>query len=291
VTEPAAPTATATPTPTPPPPPPPVFDPAAAYETVRVLAEGIGPREATSAAYAQAAATVGQRLTGLGYAVRTQELAVPAGESWGVPVPAGTTVNVIAEPAGFDPAAPHVVVGAHLDTVPQAPGAEDNASGVAIMLELARMTAQQPPAVPVVFVAFGAEEPRGPGDDLHHFGSQAYVAALGEPQRAALRGMVSLDRAGVGDVVPVCYGGRGPSWLAEQLLAQGAAAGVPVSGVCQNRSSDHWSFERGGLVGARIGSTPYAGYHSPGDVPAVVDPAQLDRSGRLVWSLLQSLTP
>jgi Peptidase family M28 len=277
------------PTPTPTPTPPPVFDPGAAYETVRALSEGIGPREATSAAFAQAATMVEQRFTELGYTVRRQEFPVPAGVSWGVPVSAGNSVNIIAEPPGFDPARRHLVVGAHLDTVPQAPGAEDNGSGVAVVLELARMAAVQQPPVPVVFVAFGAEEPRGRGDDLHHFGSRAYVAALPQNVRGALVGAISLDRVGVGGVVPVCTGGAGPPTLAEALMAQGPVAGVPVTGICQNRASDHWSFERAGLTGARVGSTPYAAYHSPQDRINVVDPAQLDRTGRVVWATVQAL--
>jgi hypothetical protein len=280
---------TTTPQPPPAPPPPPVFDATAAYETVRSLSEGIGPREATSAGFGQAVSLVEQRFVALGYTVRRQEFPVPAGVSWGVPVPAGTSVNVIAEPPGFDPARRHLVVGAHLDTVPQAPGAEDNGSGVSVVLELARMSAAQPPPVPVVFIAFGAEEPRGRGDDLHHFGSRAYVAALTPPARAALIGAISLDRVGVGGVVPVCTGGVGPATLADALLAQGAPTGVPVSGICQNRASDHWSFERAGLTGARVGSTPYAAYHSPADRINVVDPAQLNRTGRLVWATMQAL--
>jgi Peptidase family M28 len=272
-----------------PPPPPPVFDAGAAYETVRALSEGIGPREATSPAFTQAAGLVEQRFAGLGYAVRRQEFPVPAGVSWGVPVPAGNSVNVIAEPRGFDPARRHLIVGAHLDTVPQAPGAEDNGSGVAVVLELARMAAAQPAPVPVVFVAFGAEEPRGRGDDLHHFGSRAYVAALPPPTRAALVGAISLDRVGVGGVVPICTGGVGPTTLAHALLAQGPATGVPVSGICRNRASDHWSFERAGLTGARVGSTPYAAYHSPADRIDVIDAAQLDRTGRVVWATIQAL--
>jgi hypothetical protein len=286
---PAPTTTTPQPPPPPPPAPPPMFDATAAYETVRSLSEGIGPREATSAGFGQAAGLVEQRFAVLGYTVRRQEFPVPAGVSWGVPVPAGTSVNVIAEPPGFDPARRYLVVGAHLDTVPQAPGAEDNGSGVAVVLELARMAAAQPPPVPVVFIAFGAEEPRGRGDDLHHFGSRAYVAALTPPARAALIGAISLDRVGVGGVVPVCTGGVGPATLADALLAQSPTTGVPVSGICQNRASDHWSFERAGLTGARVGSTPYAAYHSPADRINVVDPAQLDRTGRLVWATMQAL--
>ena len=151
------------------------------------------------------------------------------------------------------------------------------------------ITAVQPPPVPVVFVAFGAEEPRGRGDDLHHFGSRAYVAALPQNARDALVGAISLDRVGVGGVVPVCTGGVGPPTLAEALMAQGPVAGVPVTGICQNRASDHWSFERAGLTGARVGSTPYAAYHSPQDRINVVDPAQLDRTGRVVWATVQAL--
>jgi poly-gamma-glutamate capsule biosynthesis protein CapA/YwtB (metallophosphatase superfamily) len=66
------------------------------------------------------------------YAVKRTKVRVPAGSSWGTPVRRGTSVNVVAEPQGFDAKKPYVVVGAHLDTVPVAPGAEDNASGIAV---------------------------------------------------------------------------------------------------------------------------------------------------------------
>ncbi|MGH3326953.1 MAG: M28 family metallopeptidase, partial [Streptomycetales bacterium] len=255
--------------------------------TVRTLAGGIGPREATSAAYARASRLVAGRLEQLGYDVRRQRFGVPGGVSWGVPVPSGDTVNVIAEPRGFDAARPHLVVGAHLDTVPQAPGAEDNASGVAVLLELARLAVAAPPRPPVVFVAFGAEEPRGPGDDDHHFGSRAYVARMAEQARSVLVGMVSLDRVGVGEAVPVCTGGRASPVLAEALLARAERLGIPAVR-CDNRASDHWSFERAGLTAARLGSTPYAAYHSSRDRPGVVEPDQLERVTRLAWEALRN---
>jgi Zn-dependent M28 family amino/carboxypeptidase len=263
--------------------------------TVRALAEGVGPREATSPAYRRAAASVDTRLRTLGYAVRRQSLPVPAGNSWGVRVRAGRTENVVAEPPGFDPDRPHLVVGAHLDTVPQAPGAEDNASGVAVLLELARLARGPGPAgafaVPVVFVAFGAEEPRGAGDDAHHFGSRAYVAALDAAARRALAGMISLDRVGVGARVPVCTGGRSPATVADALVAAARRAGVPVRRCDDNRSSDHWSFERAGLTAARVGSTPYPQYHSSGDRAGVVQPAQLGRVARMVAEALRVWPP
>jgi hypothetical protein len=259
------------------------FQARAAQRTVDFLAGQIGPREATSAAYRRAATWVEQRLTALGYDVERQQFRAPKGVSWGVPVGAGSTWNVVARPPSLREGEPYLIAGAHLDTVPQAPGAEDNASGVAVVLELARLVAAGDSRLPVVFVAFGAEEPRGPGDDHHHFGSTAMVSRLSAAQRQSLRGMVSLDRVGVGRVVPICTGGRGSTDVQRELVQAARRVDVPSRACNDNRASDHWSFEKAGLPAARLGSTPYAAYHSTRDRPAVVNPAQLRRSGTVMW--------
>jgi hypothetical protein len=268
--------------------PPVRFDAGAASATVRALAGVIGPREATTAAYDRAADLVAGRLRELGYSVREENFDVPAGTSWGVRVPAGGTSNVIATSSAFAPEDPHLLVGAHLDTVPQAPGAEDNASGVAVLLELARLAAAEPGALrlPVVFVAFGAEEPRGPGDGGHHYGSRHHVGELTARQLDALHGMVSLDRVGVGSEVPVCNGGSAGQRVVEELRAAARRARVATRDCGANRSSDHWSFEKAGVVVARLGSTPYAAYHSERDRPDVVSRTQLDRVGQVMWAWL-----
>lgn len=266
---------------------PPEFRSAAAMDTVRTLAGEIGPRESTTAAYREAADLVGERLRELGYDVREQGFRAPEGVSWGVPVPSGRTVNVIAAPPDLAPDDRHIVVGAHLDTVPQAPGAEDNASGVAVLLEVARLAAEAADSLrmPVVFVAFGAEEPRAPGDDGHHYGSRHYVDEMTEAERGSLAAMVSLDRVGVGGEMPVCTGGLGTERVAEDLLGVAERLDLPADG-CENRASDHWSFEKAGFAVARLGSTPYEEYHSAADKPGVIRPAQLDRAGRIAWAWL-----
>ncbi len=267
---------------------PATVNPQAAYAVMAHLAERIGPREASSPAYSAAADYVAERFAAQGWQVSRMPFPVPAGVSWGVRVPAGQSQNVIAAPPGFDPGAPHRLVGAHLDTVPQAPGAEDNGSGVGVLVELARLAAAQPPPVPVVFVAFGAEEPRGSGDAQHHFGSQALVAGLGPAQRAALAGMLSLDRVGVtAGVLPICHGGLADGAVRASVLSAAARVGVPAQARA-DRASDHWSFERAGLDAARIGKVAYREYHSPGDVPSVVDPAQLLRTATVAWAWLSS---
>ncbi len=267
--------------------PEPEFAAGAALADIRRLASEIGPREATSDSYAEAADLVERRLARHGYQVRRARVRVPAGNSWGTPVPRGTSTNVIAEPAGFDPERPHVVVGAHLDTIPVAPGAEDNASGVSVLLELARMLSAAPPEVPVQLIAFGAEEPRGSGDARHHFGSQQYVADLSRAERRAVVAMVALDRVGVrASSVPVCRAEPGGTALQRRVRAAGRSVDIPTQG-CISRTSDHWSYAKVDVPAIRLGGVPYAGYHSRRDLPSVVDRRQLDRVGALMWAWLQ----
>ena len=253
--------------------------------TVRELA-ALGPREATSESYRRAADIVEGELAGLGYDVTRQSFRVPKGVSWGVPVGAGDTVNVVARPPDLGPDAPHVVVGAHLDTVPQAPGAEDNASGIAVLLELARLAQGTMIRLPVVLVAFGAEEPRGPADHEHHFGSRTYVRRLSAAEGAALVAMVSLDRVGAPGSVPVCTGGRSPMRVQRDLLDAAERLGVPAR-ACENRTSDHWPFEKAGHAAARVGGNDSPGYHSARDLPHTVSPNQLARSANIVWEWLR----
>ena len=122
----------------------------------------------------------------------------------------------------------------------------------------------------------------GPGD-LHHFGSRAYVHALGD-EGTSLRGMVALDRVGVaggGGVVPLSSVDGTPSALRDRLAAVAEKSGIPTT-VETDSASDHESFADAGFLAARIGSTPYAGYHSAQDLPHVVNPGQLRRVGRLL---------
>ena len=263
------------------------FHPAAVKRRVVFLAGRIGPRQATSAAYRRAAVWVEHRFRSLGYDVTRQYLRVPSGVSWGIPVPAGRTWNVVARPDDLRSGEPHRIVSAHLDSVPQAPGAEDDASGIGVILELARMAARKEPPVPVVFVAFAAEEPRGEGEALHHFGSKAMVSRLSGDGRRSLKGMVSLDRVGVGRVVPVCSGGFGTPTVQPSLLREARQTHIPAH-PCVDQASDHWSFAQAGIPAARVGGTPYAAYHSAADLPGVVQEAQLNRAGRLMWAWLNS---
>ncbi len=90
-------------------------------------------------------------------------------------------------------AAPLLVVGAHYDTVPGTPGADDNASGVAAVIELARLLRERPRRRALRLVAFCTEEP--PAFAGEGMGSRAYARRL-KAEGAAVEGMLSLEMIG-----------------------------------------------------------------------------------------------
>jgi len=83
---------------------------------------------------------------------------------------------------------PPIVIGAHYDTVPGSPGADDNATGVAVLLELARDIASAPLKYPVQLVAFDMEE-------YGCFGSSHHAAKYKQQQKS-IRLMISLEMLG-----------------------------------------------------------------------------------------------
>ena len=106
---------------------------------------------------------------------------------WGRP---GT--NVIARKQGSDPGRPSLLVSAHYDTVPGSPGADDNASGVAALMECARVLASVSLRRTVEFVAFDMEEAQPPGEGL--IGSTAFVRYV--PPSTRYEGVYNLEMVG-----------------------------------------------------------------------------------------------
>lgn len=99
--------------------------------------------------------------------------------------------NVI---ASFGPDTPErIVIGAHYDAAGPFPGADDNVSGVAGLLELAHLLGQAPPPVRVELVAYSLEEP--PYFRSPYMGSAVHARALVE-QGVRVRAMLSLEMIG-----------------------------------------------------------------------------------------------
>ena len=111
---------------------------------------------------------------------------------------------------------PRLLIGAHVDTVAGTPGADDNASGVAALLELSEIVAAHAPAARVEFAAFALEE-------CGMVGSAHYAQRL-KRERAPLIGMLSLEMLGFTETRGLQ---RYPTrWLARRFPAEGAYIGL-----------------------------------------------------------------
>jgi Zn-dependent M28 family amino/carboxypeptidase len=89
---------------------------------------------------------------------------------------------------------PPILIGAHYDAVPGSPGADDNATGLAVLLELAAAFANLPLSYPLKLIAFDLEE-------YGLLGSRAYAETLRQ-QKQAVRLMISLEMLGYCDATP-----------------------------------------------------------------------------------------
>jgi aminopeptidase N len=151
------------------------------------------------------------------------------------------------------------------------PGADDNASGVAVMLELARqMAAAGPQKRSVVFVAFSGEE-----GGLH--GSRHYVQNPIPVPLAGITGVVNLDTVGrLGNApIQVLATGSAREW---PFVFRGitAVTGLQIRDVPgASQSSDQRSFIEAGIPAVQIFTGAHLDYHQPTDTADKVDPAGL----------------
>jgi Zn-dependent M28 family amino/carboxypeptidase len=272
--------------------------------TVAHLAGEIGERNIErSWNLATATDDLAMALEKLGYEVRRQ----------GVVVGDAVVQNLEAHVPGGDHGGQSVVVGAHFDTAPGSPGADDDASGVAAVLELARVFEGKRLGRTLRFALFVNGE--APYFQTPQMGSLAYAKQL-LADRVEVVGMLSLDGIGVYSAEPGSE--RCPPELASQypttadfvavvgneasraLLDQVTAslrghAAVPVTGsvlaaeVPFASQSDHWAFWTLGMPAVMITDTApfrYAHHHQKADLPAELD---FDRMARVVTALEKTL--
>ena len=192
-----------------------------------------------------------------------------------------SATNVVAELPGSRPDT--VIFTAHLDSVPAGPGANDNGSGSAVVLELAHelsLRSQADRPMTVRFALFGAEE-------LGLDGSQYYVHNLSDAERQLLRADINLDMVGVG--TQWRFGGTDD--LVQ--LALGAANDIgqralPLNGP-QSGASDHASFLEAGVPAVFVYRIEDPNYHTAEDVASLVDVDALGQAGEIALRVLDQL--
>ena len=174
------------------------------------------------------------------------------------------------------------------------PGADDNASGVAVMLDVARVLAQRPPRHSVLLLAFDAEE-------LGIRGAEHFVANP-SIELSRLDALVNLDMVGRGDDnVLVASGTSHYPWLAAPVREAAATRGIQLvfghdrplykAGLVEDwtGSSDHAPFHAAGVPYVYLGVEDHADYHEATDTADKITARFLGEVATLVADLMTRL--
>ena len=274
---------------------------------VRVLASEIGERNLFRPQGLRASAEyIRQVLMAQGFSV-TEEAFEVSGQR---------CVNLIAEQKGSHRPDEIVVVGAHYDSLIGTVGANDNATGVAVLLEMAGILRRALPARTVRFVAFVNEEP--PFFRTEQMGSRVH-ARNARSQGENIAAMVSLETLGyyseapgsqkypfpVGFFYPdranflAVVGNLASRRLVIEFLrhflgatdfpVEGAATFSWIPGVDW---SDHWSFWKEGYPAVMLTDTApyrYPEYHAPQDLPERINGAEFARAAHGIIEAVRRL--
>lgn len=192
--------------------------------------------------------------------------------------------NVVARPPDGEC---RLLAGGHYDSVPAGPGANDNASGTATVVEMARVLAADGEFDDVCFALFGAEE-------VGLIGSMSFVEALTSTEIDTLEGMLNFDMLGVGsqwllagsesltDVAAAQVEGRGLDYTIRTYTREEAAG------------SDHFSFIDAGIPAIFfhgffefIADDP--SYHTADDQPQNVQATRMAEIGDTGLALIEAL--
>ena len=176
---------------------------AVAYATATVFASSIHPRSADSWGEIRAREFVIGTFQQYDYTPNLQEFITTTGGS------RVHSANVVAVKEGVS--AERLVVGAHYDAA-GGEGYADNATGVALLLELAARLRDKETPYTLVFVAFGA-------DDREQLGSHYFAESMSDLERGATRGMINLDGVAGGDGLYAFSRPGAPTWLRDDILA------------------------------------------------------------------------
>lgn len=259
-------------------------------KTVNMLAGEIGSRGyLQTEALKKSADYIKSELDSYGYNVSVQSYDAKE----------GTFENIYVEKKGEKTPDKILVIGAHYDTVMGTPGADDNASGVAALLELARLLADEPLDMTLHFVAFTLEEP--PFFRSRKQGSHVYAESLHQ-KNLDIEGMICLESIGYftgepgSQMFPLSFfrfmypdtanfiafvsDFRSKGFLNRAMEGFKKGTGFPVESISAFSIipgidfSDHRSFWKFGYDAFMVTDTAFyrnPNYHEAGDVPGTLD--------------------
>lgn len=270
------------------------IDPARLTASVADLA-GMGTRLSGSPELEQAALWIHAKFASAGYPIKDiQSLCFKLPDD-------GIAANVVCFPERTDQG--FLLVCAHYDSTSQkpktdAPGADDNASGVAVMLEVARLMRIAFPARPVMYVAFAGEEQNLDGSSA--------LAARAKAEAWPIDLLINLDMVGWVNpehpstvIIEFDYG-----WVSPHNDAASKFYGLRMAQATVDYTSlnvEHDNIWSGDYLPFEVSDVPCIGiydggadapfYHSSNDVPAVVSAERLVQVARILFAFVADFIP
>ncbi len=259
--------------------------PASEFSAVRALAivrelGGDGPpRPAGSPADGRAADAIAARLRALGLETAVQDTF--ACGVYGVCAPVRNVVARLGPSGGKA-----VVLSAHHDSVPAGPGASDDLSGVAAVLEVARALAAGPPlARPFIALVTDAEE-------SGLIGASAFAEA--HPWRGEVGAVVNLEARGTTGPSIMFDTSGSPAWVARVLRRMPHPVTTSLASAVYHlipNDTDLTTFERYGMPGLNLAfAFGVTRYHTPLDDIAHLDPRSLQHQGENALALVRAIS-
>ncbi|HJS70199.1 MAG TPA: M28 family peptidase [Gaiellaceae bacterium] len=232
----------------------------------------LGPRPAGGLNERRAGEIVRERLAALGYSVRIQRFTIPNGR---------TSRNVVGRTDG----PVRVIIVAHMDSVLGTSAANDNASGVGVLLTVAKRLVGKDG---VLVAALGAEERMYTGSSWH-LGSRRLTRWFTPAQKAGVRLALSVDMVGYGPTLNIRGLESSPNRSARRLLNAARARGIRASYLRDTGQSDHDDLTRTGIAAAWIEWRWDPCWHRPCDRISRLRPYKLGSAARVVLGAARSV--
>jgi Peptidase family M28 len=253
-----------------------------AMSHVSSLSEQVGPRRAGSVQESAAADYIVARLGEYGYSVEEQPFSMSDGFG---------SRNIIATRSGTRDGYT-MVIAAHYDSPVDSPGAVDNASGVGVALELARIFSTGSRLEPTLqFAFFGGNKPGTTELDQRLNGSRRYVDLLGSLQKKEIIGLIALDSVGQGEVLALRTQGTGLQRLRDKMNIFAGQKKIAVTSLKSTDDSDNIPFEDAKMPAVWVEWCDQDGNLNTDNAFKSVNADKLTAVGNLVTSFIENLSP
>ena len=251
-----------------------------AMSHIFALSEQIGERSAGSVRASGAADYVVSKMGEYGYTVEEQPFTTADGFG---------SRNIIGTRRGTREGYT-IIIGAHYDSPRDSNGAVDDASGVGVVLELARLFSNQRLEPSLKFVFFGANKPGGGDIEDRLVGARRFIDMLGTMDEKDVVGMIEVDCVGQGEQLALRTQETGLQRLKAKLGTYAREAGTETVSLKSTGDSDNIPFEDAGVPAVWIQWCDSDGSLHTDNKYQSVDAGKVETAGTLVESFLYDLT-